>query len=410
MATKKKPIELSASAKKPIAEVRADYQKVLNELEWYKNSMRCSFCGKVKLMSKDNFYASTDPMMSTGFCPVCKDCIKKIARRIDKNGVEHGATKASVMKALQYLDKPFLNKIWDSSYFETERLKEGGPKNQVDIWGNYIKNIQMKQYNDIHWEDGDVFRQPVPTGIMDAALPSSLEEEEFEKQRQREKDEMTESESNRQYIINNIGYDPFEDYPRANEKPKLYNKLVSFMDEDAKDDPMKMMAIIEIVKTYNQIEKINQSIDEYTSDPANFSKNIATVDKLSATKDKLNRSAIALAKDNGISVNNNNNKSKGANTLAGKIKILKEIGFRDAEINAFDYETCEGMRQVAELSEKARHLQIGYDENIAQEIKDIKVELVESLTKERDAALESMRLLLVENTDLKNSLKRLGGL
>ena len=68
------------------------------------------------------------------------------------------------------------------------------------------------------------------------------------------------------------------------------------------------------------------------------------------------------------------------------------------------------MRQVAELSEKARHLQIGYDENIAQEIKDIKVELVESLTKERDAALESMRLLLVENTDLKNSLKRLGGL
>ena len=169
---------------------------------------------------------------------------------------------------------------------------------------------------------------------------------------------MTESESNRQYIINNIGYDPFEDYPRANEKPKLYNKLVSFMDEDAKDDPMKMMAIIEIVKTYNQIEKINQSIDEYTSDPANFSKNIATVDKLSATKDKLNRSAIALAKDNGISVNNNNNKSKGANTLAGKIKMLKEIGFRDAEINAFDYETCEGMRQVAELSEKARHLQI----------------------------------------------------
>lgn len=46
----------------------------------------------------------------------------------------------------------------------------------------------------------------------------------------------------------------------------------------------------------------------------------------------------------------------------------------------------------------------GYDENIAHEIKDIKVELVESLTKERDAALESMRLLLVENNDLKKTL------
>lgn len=84
---------------------------------------------------------------------------------------------------------------------------------------------------------------------------------------------------------------------------------------------------------------------------------------------------------------------------------MSEIGFRDAQINTFDYETCEGMRQVAELSEKARHLQIGYDDNIAQEIKDIKVELVEKLTKERDAALESLRLLLVENMDLKESLK-----
>ena len=62
------------------------------------------------------------------------------------------------------------------------------------------------------------------------------------------------------------------------------------------------------------------------------------------------------------------------------------------------------MKQVAELSEKARHAQIGYDENIAQEIKDIKVELVETLTKERDSALETLRVLLVENMDLKKYL------
>lgn len=64
------------------------------------------------------------------------------------------------------------------------------------------------------------------------------------------------------------------------------------------------------------------------------------------------------------------------------------------------------MRQVAELSEEARHKQIGYDDNIAQEIKDIKVELIEKLTKERDAALESLRLLIVENMDLKATLSQ----
>ena len=46
----------------------------------------------------------------------------------------------------------------------------------------------------------------------------------------------------------------------------------------------------------------------------------------------------------------------------------------------------------------------GYDENIAQEIKDIKVELVERLTKERDQAVEDARKLLMENKDLKDFL------
>ena len=77
---------------------------------------------------------------------------------------------------------------------------------------------------------------------------------------------------------------------------------------------------------------------------------------------------------------------------------------RDAKINTFDIGTCEGMRQVAEISEAARHKQIGYDENIAQEIKDIKVELVERLTKERDQAVEDARKLLMENKDLKDFL------
>ena len=63
------------------------------------------------------------------------------------------------------------------------------------------------------------------------------------------------------------------------------------------------------------------------------------------------------------------------------------------------------MQQVAEISEEARHKQIGYDDSIASEIKDIKVELVEKLTKERDKAVEEARLLLLENKDLKDFLK-----
>lgn len=397
MAVKRK---LSDEAKKPVSEIREDYQRLLDEVEKYRNSMRCPMCGKQKLMVKENFYISTEPNNVVGMSPYCKSCIRKIAKRVDKNGDEHGATKMSVMTALKFLNKPFLNTVWDSSYFESER----GTRGRGDIWGNYIKNIGMPQYNGRTWEDGDIYKGTVD-GVLDSALPSAVEKEFADKKRQKEKDEMTEAEANKEFIVESIGYDPFEDYPRGEEKPRLYSQTANFIDDDAKDDPMKMAAIIEIVKTYNQIEHINKNLDEYVCDPDSIIKNAALIDKLSATKDKLNRGAIALAKDNGISVNNNNNKSKGANTLSGKIKQLKEIGFRDATVNTFDYETCAGMRQVAELSEKARHAQIGYDPNIAQEIKDIKVELVESLTKERDAALESVRLLLVENGNLKQALE-----
>ena len=169
-----------------------------------------------------------------------------------------------------------------------------------------------------------------------------------------------------------------------------------------------MGAVIQIVKKLNQAEKLNDQIDKYISDTENAANNMPLIDKMASSSQKLMNVATTLAKDNGISVNFNNNKSKGANTLSGKIKKLTEVGLRDAKINSFDIGTCEGMRQVAEISEAARHKQIGYDENIAQEIKDIKVELVEKLSKERDKAVEDARKLLMENKDLKDYLKNKG--
>lgn len=66
------------------------------------------------------------------------------------------------------------------------------------------------------------------------------------------------------------------------------------------------------------------------------------------------------------------------------------------------------MKQVAEISEAARHKQIGYDEQIANEIKDIKVQLVEELTREKEKAVEMARKLLVENKDLKDYMIEIG--
>lgn len=87
------------------------------------------------------------------------------------------------------------------------------------------------------------------------------------------------------------------------------------------------------------------------------------------------------------------------------MKELDQIGFRDAKINMYDIDYCRGMQQVAEISAKAQIDQIGFDENVMDEIQGIRRELVESLTKERDKAVERARVLLVENKDLKDFLR-----
>ena len=184
----------------------------------------------------------------------------------------------------------------------------------------------------------------------------------------------------------------------------LYAQLLTFLDDETKNDGQKLNAVIQIVKLFNQAEKINRAIDELQTDTQKIIANTSTVKTLREAASKAISDANALAKDNGISVNFNSNKSKGANTLSGKMKELVGMGLREAKINTYDIGTCEGMKQVALINEECRHRQIGYDENIAQEIKDIKVELVEKLTKERDEAVETARKLLLENKDLKDFL------
>ena len=188
----------------------------------------------------------------------------------------------------------------------------------------------------------------------------------------------------------------------------MYAQLISFIDEETKNDGMKMNAVIQIVKAFNQIQKINDAIDELSSDTMSLNNNNGTIKQHADTISKLLSGANALAKDNGISVNFNNSKSKGQNTLTGKMKELDLIGFRDAKINMYDIDYCKGMQQVAEISAKAQADQIGFDENVMNEIGNIRRELVDSLQKDRDKAVERARKLLVENKDLKDFLRDKG--
>lgn len=380
MATKKSPV------RNPSVPQRAERKHL------------CPYCNHSKKVS--DFYISGDPMLRTGHTVMCKECARKIALQWDDDAQQFGeCTVESVKEALERLDKPFLKNIWESSYYE---YNANNPLRQ-NIWDAYIKNISMPQFLTMRWRDGDIY-----DAIKETTEAELMDKVEMVAQIRHDDARDAEYHINRRDVIRMVGYDPFEKYPIEEDKPVLYAQLVNFIDDETKNDGMKMNAIIQIVQSFNQIQKINDAINELSANVTQLNQNNGVIKQHAETISKLLSGANALAKDNGISVNHNNSKSKGQNTLTGKMKELDLIGFRDAKINMYDIDYCKGMQQVAEISAKAQVDQIGFDENVISEIQGIRRELVDQLTAERDKAVERARVLLVENKDLKAFLQERG--
>lgn len=357
----------------------------------------CPHCGVLK--KKTEFYVSSDPAVRIGIAFPCKACAEKIARGYnERSGKYSDVTETTLKNALCYLDKPFLNVLYEASYAEVHDDSLERPK--TNMWAAYIKNVQMKQYNTLRWRDSDFFKDGHSDIKDDNQSTQPMEN--------MTQEEMNEYKTNKRDIIRMVGYDPFANYPVEQDLPVLYAQLISFIDEETKNDGMKMNAVIQIVQAFNQIQKLNDAINELSADTSKLNANNGTIKQHADTISKLLSGANALAKDNGISLNYNNSKSKGQNTLTGKMKELDLIGFRDAKINMYDIDYCKGMQQVAEISAKAQIDQIGFDENVMVEIGNIRRELVDDLQKQRDKAIESARKLLVENRDLKEFLKEKG--
>lgn len=92
MATTKdtKPVKLTA------AQAREKVAELQSKIDRYDKTAFCLMCKKHK--DRDTkFYLNTDPMYGEKTCtPICRDCARKIALRVDKQGHEHEPTKESV--------------------------------------------------------------------------------------------------------------------------------------------------------------------------------------------------------------------------------------------------------------------------------------------------------------------------
>lgn len=386
MATKKG----KEQPKMTIAETREALKKAEEELENFKELAWCNMCGTFK--KKEQFYQDTDPMNHSGVSRICKRCAYNIAMRQDKNGEYHEPTKESIQEALFYLNKPYIDTLFDSSIQESENAMTGKVKN--NIWTAYIKNVQMPQYYGMTWRNSDHLKEKV------------IYQDEQEKIDEKKLSLDEEYIKNKKDVTRLLGYDPFES-ESLTDQPFLYSQLIGLMDTggDENDDMMRNSSCITIVRGFLQSAKIDNAIVELMRDPNNIEKNSATIKSLQDSKQKITSMITNLAAESCISLKNNKNSKKGENTWTGKIKKIKDMNLRAGLVNGFDIQTCKAMQQVQEISDASIFKQLALDDSEWSDmVAEMRVDNT-NLRRERDTYKEINRILLQENMDIKDYLK-----
>lgn len=357
----------------------------------------CPYCNKEK--KKSEFYVSTDPRVLTGITSMCKECVRKIALGWDEQKKEYGlCTKRTVMDALEYIDRPFLEKLWSSSY--TEWANNDNPRRRT-IWDSYITNVSMKQYNGMRWRDGDLFSTYVEDAKAVAEMESGNKAVEGVIVDKEEVNE--EFEKNRSSVVRLLGYDPFES-EKLEDQPLLYSQLIGYLDSggDSNDDMLRTSSAITIVRGFLQSSKID---DKIAMAMANTNGNVGEIKTLLDAKQKLSSTISQLAEQSCLSLKHNKNASKGENTWTGKIKKLKDLDLREAEVNGFDIGTCRGMQQVLEISDASIMKQLSLDESEWSDMLAEQRALYVEAQRQLNIYKEINRIILRENLDLRDTLK-----
>lgn len=370
--------------------------KLQDKIEDLEASAYCSVCGEFK--TKRSFYKSTDILRKSGVTPICKQCANNIAERVDRNGGRHSVTKESLIQALRYLDKPFFESLYESSIMEHQNTLIAS--NKRTIFTSYIKNVAMPQYEGKTFADSDFFQEAVsPIIYEDEKDEEYLKEkdEELYNQHQRDKND----------TIRLLGYDPFEK-ELVEDQPFLYAQLLGMLDqsEEQQDDMLRTSSIITIVRSFLQISKLDNNISKLMSDYENLDKHAAAIKSLQESKDKLRNIITGLAAESCISLKNSKNTKKGENTWTGKIKRLKDMNLREAEVNGFDMNTCRGMQQVMDLSHNSILKSLQLDESEYSDMLAEQRDMIYKLQKDLDSYKEISRILLRENLDLKDYLEK----
>lgn len=377
-----------------------------------KGKKQCTQCHAQKKIT--DFYYSNSPRYSLDQrVPMCKDCCKTSA--LNKDGT---INFEDLKDLLRNIDKPlYFDLLYTSeksvkkenSYLSDEEVAFHG----LEILQKYFTFVAARQDKSKSYSDAEKEgfihqnsnrskeeKEEILAKYSDLITQFSIRDKSIEKintQKSGKKIIWSDKDiQNRNYAIEVVGYDPFDEYPEDGRK-FLFNQLSPYLEDDANvDDAYKLSQILQIIKNNFQIDTCDKKMAQL--DPLKDADSIKT---LSSIKNQLVQSNDKIAKENEISVKNRSDKAAGKSTLTYLMRDLREKDFDKAEADYYDQLRSTGTRWAVDMSIKSIKQNGIFDENDKKEIYEMQLDLIDSLNQQVDDLKEKVRLLLLENDKLK---------
>lgn len=155
---------------------------------------------------------------------------------------------------------------------------------------------------------------------------------------------------NKNYILQTLGYDCFDDESYSSEDRRfLFNTMSGYMSDDVVEDPHKIQAVINMCKTYLQIAQVNILINRQMK---SLQPDMSVIKRMADTKTGLQHSINEMAKENAISAIGSGKKAKSTNALTAIMKEMLDNNIDEAKANVVSAKMADTYRLIADTNAK----------------------------------------------------------
>lgn len=203
-----------------------------------------------------------------------------------------------------------------------------------------------------------------------------------------------EQKKERAAVVVGLHRDPYED-EKIEDRPQMYKDTLTMMTADVAENLPKARAIVEIIKAYSRVDRINKTLNELQATGQSMVDNEKSIKMLVEQKSKEMATISSLCKEYNLS--DASSGGKGFGSISSIVRDMDDKSYDIGFVNRFDIETTQAMQQVADISMNAIFKQLKFSTADFAQIVQEQAQMIKTMQNTLAAQAEELRLLKAEH-------------